>query len=162
MTIDWTKFDKKVDMAGIEDMVAKAAEQGDFPEIPEGKYEVKVADMELGQSKKKADGGGGDPMLKIQFEILEGEFKGYKLFYNGVMQPGNEKAIGFQIHNNNEMLRSLWDADEADVKFTNFGAYNELILDISDEIIEDDWNYILEKGKTNKGFDTYKILEVLD
>ena len=162
MTIDWNKFDKKVDMTGIEDMVKKASEQSDFPEIPEGKYEVKVADMELGQSKKKADGGGGDPMLKIQFEILEGEFKGYKLFYNGVMQPGNEKAIGFQIHNNNEMLRSLWDADEADVKFTNFVAYNELILDISDEIIEDDWNYILEKGKTNKGFDTYKILEVLD
>lgn len=160
MSIDWTKFDKQVDFEGIEDKIAQATENGDFPDIPNGKYEVGVVSMDLGQSKKKDNGSGGDPMLKIQFEILDGEYKSYKLFYNGVMQPGNEKAIGYQIHNNNEMLRNLWDSD--DVEFKNFGDYNELILDIADEIIGDNWNYIIDKGKNRGGYDTYKILEVLE
>lgn len=159
MAINWNKFDKQVDFEGIEDKIAEASENRDFPEIPEGKYEVQVSSMELGLSKKKEDGSGEDPMLKIQFEIIEGEYKGYKLFYNGVMQSGNERAIGYQIHNNNEMLRSLIDSD--DVKFKNFSQYAQEIDDIADEVIGDKWEYVLEKGKTSKGYDTYKILEIL-
>ncbi|MCR8969293.1 DUF669 domain-containing protein [Facklamia sp. 7083-14-GEN3] len=160
MAINWDKFDKMVDFDGIQNKVEEAAEMGDFPEIPLGKYEVKVDSMELGQSKKKEDGSGGDPMLKITFEILDGEFKGYKLFYNGVMQPGNERAIGYQVHSNNEMLRSLIDSD--DVSFKNFSQYAEEIDAIAEEIIEDGWEYIIEKSLTNKGYDKYEILEVLD
>ena len=160
MAINWDKFDKQVDFDGIQDKVNEAAEMGDFPEIPVGKYEVKVDSMELGKSKKKDDGSGDDPMLKITFEILDGEFKGYKLFYNGVMQPGNEKAIGFQVHNNNEMLRSLIGDD--DVEFKNFSQYAQEIDDIADEIIEDGWEYIIEKGETNKGYDTYTVVEILE
>lgn len=159
MAINWNKFDKQVDFEGIEDKIAEASENGDFPEIPSGQYEVQVVSMELGLSKKKDDGSGGDPMLKIQFEIIDGEYKGFKLFYNGVMQSGNERAIGFQIHNNNEMLRSLIDSD--DVEFKNFAQYAEEIDDIATEIIEDKWNYVVEKGKNRGGYDTHKIVEVL-
>ena len=35
-------------------------------------------------------------MLTITFVILEGEFADNKIWYNGVMQPKNEKAIGFK------------------------------------------------------------------
>lgn len=163
-TFDWSKFDKKVDLDALKEDV-KAAEEnggGDFPDIPVGKYEVKVKNMELGQSKIKDNGSGGDPMLKVQFEILEGEFEGNLIFYNGVMQPENEKAFGFQVHKNNELLRSLWDADDDEVKFDGFKDYADLVLDIAEEIIEDEWEYILEKGVTKKGYDTYEILEILD
>ena len=163
-TFDWSKFDKQVDLDALKDDVKSAEENGggDYPEIPEGKYEVKVKNMELGQSKVKDDGSGGDPMLKVQFEILAGEFKGQLIFYNGVMQPWNEKAFGFQTHNNNEMLRSLWDAEHDEVEFNGFGDYNDLVLDIAEEVIEDAWEYVLDKSKTNKGYDKYEIIEVLD
>lgn len=157
---DWTKFDKKVDLDALKDDV-KAAEEnggGDFPEIPDGKYEVKVKNMELGQSKK------GDPMIKIQFQILDGEYKGQLIFYNGVMQPANENAFGFQVHRNNEMLRALWDADHDEVEFKGFADYADLVLDIAEEIIEDGWNYVLEQtaNKKNPEFKNYEITEILD
>ena len=155
MTFDWGKFDKQVDMTGIQEQIDEAAKGGDFQEIPEGEYEVKVKKMELGQSKK------GDPMLKIQFEILAGKFKGQLIFYNGVMQPGNENAIGFQIHKNNELLRAL--ADDESVQFKNFKQYNDLILDIAEEISGDDaWEYALSKTVTDKGYDVYEIVEIFE
>lgn len=161
---DWSKFDKNVDLDALKKDVKEAEERGggDFPEIPNGKYEVVVDSMELGQSKIKENGSGGDPMLRITFEILDGEYKGYKLFYNGVMQAGNDKAFGFQVHNNNEMLRNLWDADHDEVDFKGFKDYNELVLDIAEEIIEDEWEYVIEKGTNKGGYDTYKIVEILD
>ena len=157
MTFDWAKFDKTVDLKGLDEKIKEAKEGGNYPEIPEGKYEVEVDSMELGQSKKKSDGSGGDPMVKIVFKIVDGEFKGQKIFYNGVIQPWNEKAFGYQVHRNNEMLEALSDGD---VKFTNFAAYNEIILDIFEEI--DGWNYVLEKSKDKKGYDQLNILEILD
>lgn len=156
-TFDWSKFDKQVDLDALKDDVKNAEEHGlgDFPEIPVGKYEVNVKNLELGTSKA------GDPMLKIQFKILDGEFAGSLIFYNSVMQP-NSEYFGLQVHNNNEMLRALWDADKDEVSFDGFKEYSNLVLDIAEEIIEDGWEYILEKGKNNKGYDTYKILEILD
>ena len=155
MTFDWNKFDKQVDMTGIQEQIDAAAEGGNYPEIPEGEYEVKVKKMELGQSKK------GDPMLKVQFEILAGQYKGQRIFYNGVMQPGNENAIGFQIHKNNELLRALSDDDS--VQFTNFAQYNDLILDIAEEITGDNaWEYALAKSVTDKGYDAYEIVEIFE
>lgn len=164
-TINWDKFDKKVDIEALREDVKEAEENGygDFPDIPEGEYEVKIKNMELGKSKLKEDGKGGDPMLKIQFEILEGEFKGNYIFYNGVMQPDNENAFGIQVHRNNELLRGIWDCEYDDVEYTgSFAEYNELVLDIAEEVMEDNWEYLLEKGKTSKGFDTYEILEVFE
>lgn len=158
MAINWEDFDKDLDLNGLKEDVRDAESGGgDYPDIPDGKYEVKVNNMELGDSKK------GDPMLKTQFEILDGEFKGQKIFYNGVMQPQNERGFGFQVHRNNEMLRKLWDADNNEVEFNGFKDYADLVLDIAEEIIEDGWEYILEKRRAkNPEFDEYEILEILD
>ncbi|MHC5215415.1 DUF669 domain-containing protein [Enterococcus sp. LJL128] len=156
---DWAKFDKTVDLDALQADVKTAEENGggDFPTIPDDQYEVKVRNMELGHSKA------GDPMVKIQFEILEGEFAGNLVFYNGVMQPHNEKAFGYQVHKNNEILRALYDADDDEVKFDNFKDYSDLILDIAEEIIEDEWNYILEQRRAkNPEFAEFEIIEILD
>lgn len=161
---DWGKFDKKVDLSALKADVEDAEKNGggNYPEIPDGKYEVKVKNMELGQSKVKTDGSGGDPMVKIQFEILNGEFKGNLIFYNGVMQPQSD-YFGLQVHRNNEMLRALWDADKEEVDFNGFADYADLILDIAEEIIEDEWNYVLQQGRAkNPQFAELEILEILD
>lgn len=154
---DWDKFDASVDVEALQEDVKDVEENGggDFPEIPEGEYEVSVINMELGQSKK------GDPMLKIQFQIVDGEFEKNLIFYNGVMQPQNDKAFGFQTHRNNEMLRSLWDCEADDVKFTGFADYANLVDEIFSDI-EDSFEYVLEKKIDKKGYDQYKIKEVFE
>src|SRR5690625_1609440 len=154
---DWNKFDASVDVEALQEDVKDVEENGggDFPEIPEGEYEVSVINMELGQSKK------GDPMLKIQFQIVDGEFEKNLIFYNGVMQPQNDKAFGFQTHRNNEMLRSLWDCETDDVKFTGFADYANLVDEIFSDI-EDSFEYVLEKKVDKKGYDQYKIKEVFE
>lgn len=154
---DWNKFDASVDVEALQEDVKDVEENGggDFPEIPEGEYEVAVINMELGQSKK------GDPMLKIQFQIVDGEFEKNLIFYNGVMQPQNDKAFGFQTHRNNEMLRSLWNCEADDVKFTGFADYANLVDEIFSDI-EDSFEYVLEKKVDKKGYDQYKIKEVFE
>lgn len=160
-TINWEKFDKTVDLTGIQEEIDAASKGGNYPDIPPGEYEVSVLKMELGQSKKKNDGSGGDPMLKIQFEILDGQYKGNRIFYNGVMQPWNTDAIGVQTHRNNEILRGL--SDDESVKFESYAQYNELILDIAEDITgEEAWEYLLKKDVTKTGFDTYEILDIFE
>ncbi|EAG8700782.1 DUF669 domain-containing protein [Listeria monocytogenes] len=156
--VNWEKMDESFDFTGINEKVKEASEGlGDFPEIPDGTYEVEVEKLELTTSKK------GDPMLSIWFQILAGEFKGSRIFYNKVMQPQNDKAFGFQVHQNNIMLRDLsgWYEDD-EVEFENLSQYNDLILDIAESIEEDKLNYILEKGTNKGGYDTFEILEILE
>ncbi|HDR7704605.1 TPA: DUF669 domain-containing protein [Bacillus thuringiensis] len=155
---DWGKFDKKVDLEALAADVQEVEENGgggDFEKVPDGQYEVAVEKMELTESKK------GDPMLMIWFNIVDGEFEGQKIFYYKVMQPQNDKAWGYQVHQNNEMLRKLWDCNEEDVKFTSFGEYADLVLDIHEEI-DGQFEYLLSKETDKNGFDQFKILEVFE
>lgn len=155
---DWGKFDKKIDLEALAADVQEVEENGgggDFEKVPDGQYEVAVEKMELTESKK------GDPMLMIWFNIVDGEFEGQKIFYYKVMQPQNDKAWGYQVHQNNEMLRKLWDCNEEDVKFTSFGEYADLVLDIHEDI-DGQFEYLLSKETDKNGFDQFKILEVFE
>lgn len=154
---DWDKFDKQVDLEELQEDVKEVEENGfgDFKEVPEGEYEVAIEKMEMVESKK------GDPMLTIWFTILEGDYEGQKIFYNGVMQPQNDNAWGFQVHRNNEMLRALWDCEYDDVKFTSFADYAELILDIHEDI-DEQFEYLLKKSVDKKGYDQLEIVEVYE
>lgn len=154
---DWDKFDKQVDLEELKEDVKEVEENGggDFKEVPEGEYEVAVEKMEMIESKK------GDPMLSIWFKILEGDYEGQLIFYNGVMQPQNDNAFGFQTHRNNQMLRALWDCDYDDVKFTGFADYADLVLDIHEEI-DGNFEYVLKKTVDKKGYDQLEIVEVFE
>lgn len=155
---NWGKFDKKVDLEALAADVQEVEENGgtgDFEPLPDGQYEVEVEKMELKESSK------GDPMLSIWFKVIAGEHEGQKLFYNKVMQPQNQKAFGFQVHQNNEMLRGIWDCEKDDVKFTSFEEYADLILDIHEDI-DGKFEYLLEKETDKKGYDQFKIVEVFE
>ncbi|PFL21679.1 hypothetical protein COJ07_10350 [Bacillus cereus] len=155
---DWGKFDKKVDLEALAADVHEVEENGgggDFEKVPDGQYEVAVEKLELTESKK------GDPMLMIWFNIVDGEYEGQKIFYYKVMQPQNDKAWGYQVHQNNEMLRKLWDCKEEDVKFTSFEEYADLVLDIHEDI-DGQFEYLLSKETDKNGFDQFKILEVFE
>lgn len=145
MGVNWEEFDKKVDIENLEKDVEKASTQefGDFEEVEEGTYEVKISKLELTQSKK------GDPMMVACFEILNGSNKGRLIFMNQLVKEG------FQIHVVNEFLRSL-KTDEI-VDFKGYANYNILVLNIYEKVVNSE--YALEYGKNKKGFKTFKILE---
>src|SRR5699024_4667925 len=125
---NWNKFDKDLDLDALQEAVDEAAENGgDFPEIPNGEYEVEVAEMELKETKKV------DTMMTIRFKILEGSYKNQLNFFNQVMNPSVD-YFGMQVNGANTMLRDLWDVDKSYVKFESFARYAELIETVYKDI----------------------------
>lgn len=142
------QFDEAMDQEGLLADIA-AAENGEsnFKEVPEGLYDVSIDKMELTLSKK------GAPMCTIWFKVNDGEYKGSRIFYNQVVTQG------FQIHLNNELLRSL--ESNQDVQFTKYSNYAKLIDDIYKEI-KDTKAYGLEYGTNKNGYHSYEIKNVID
>lgn len=143
--MDFSKFDKMVDLEGLKKDIEDSA-SGDFKEVPHGNYEVAINKLELGESKK------GDPMVKIWFKILAGEYNGSLLFMNQVI------TRGFQIHIVDEFLRSL--ETDIEIHFESYSQYNELLMDVF-EAVDGNFEYGLQYGE-NKGFDTFKITDVFE
>lgn len=165
---DWSKFDKEIDMDGLQNDIEEAENASDYPDIPDGEYDVTVVNMELGKSKVKDNGKGGDPMLKVQFQIMGGEFKDNRIFYNGVIQMGQKDSVrAFQIHNVNTMLRAI--ADDQKLKWGSFGELADLIDDVFDDVgtfveggeVDEGQHYNL-KQSTNKRNADFKDLEILE
>lgn len=162
MAYDFSKFDKQVDLEGLKNDLKEVEENGglgDFPEVPLGTYEVKIKSMELGMSNTDKDGKIKDkekeqkPMVKIQFEILTGEYKKSLLFYNQVIDNK------YGLHNANELLRSLDSGVEVD--FESYTQYADMILDIA-EAIDGQLEYAIEYGENKGGYPTFKVVEIFE
>lgn len=65
--MDFSKFDKEIDMKKIEQQKKEAASNGDFEDVPAGRYIAKLENMELGVTKKD-----NRPMFKVQMRLVEG------------------------------------------------------------------------------------------
>lgn len=144
MAIDFSKFDKKVDLEGLKKDIEESS-NNDFKEVPHGSYEVAITKLELSESKK------GDPMVKVWFKIVsEGEYKGSLIFMNQVVTQG------FQIHIVDEFLRSLETGIE--IKFESYSQYADLLLDVF-EAVDGNFEYGL-KYSDNKGYDKFEITDV--
>ncbi len=148
MTKAWEKFDKAVDVEGLQKDVQEAAENGsNFKEVPHGQYEVKIEKLELVESKA------GDPMVSCWMKVIVGEYKGSLIFMNQVITKG------FQIHIANEFLRSL--DSGVDVEFKTYSQYGQMLMDIH-EAIDGELEYGLKYGEGKKGFSTYEITDVYE
>lgn len=143
--MDFSKFDKQVDLEGLKKDIEDSA-NNDFKDVPHGNYEVAITKLELCESKK------GDPMVKIWFKVVNGEYKGNLIFMNQVI------TRGFQIHIVDELLRSL--ETDIEISFESYSQYNDLLLDIF-EAIDGNFEYGLKYGE-NKGFDTFEITDVFE
>jgi hypothetical protein len=151
--MDFSKFDKQVDIKGLEEDIKAAAENNmEFKEVPYGTYEVKVDKMELVEAKTS-----GNPMVSIWFKILNGDYKNSMIFYNKVIMGTTND--GFMIHSNNEFLKSLESGVE--VEFHSYSQYAQLLLDIA-EAIDGKLEYGLKYGENNKGYKTYEITDVFE
>ncbi len=153
--MDFSKFDKMVDIDGLKKDIADAEANGggaDFKDVPHGSYEVSIDKLELTETKKT-----GKPMVSCWMKIVsDGEFKGQRIFMNQVITQG------FQIHIMNSFLRSLLPDDSGiDVEFNGYADYNDLLLDIT-EYIDRKFEYGLEYGENSKGFDTFQITDIFE
>ena len=103
--------------------------------------------MELKESSK------GDPMVSVWFKILEGDFKNSRLFMNQVITQG------FQISQMNRFIKSMEVFDDDEVEFQNYSQYNDLLMDLFEQVDADNRQYLLSYTKNKKGFSVYKIKE---
>ena len=148
--MNWSEFDKKVDVQGLSKDVKEAkTNDGEYPEVPQGKYVVELEALELKESKK------GHPMLFAKFKILEGKFEKFKLFMNQVIFLGDEYDAKIRIPNANKFLKSL--ETEYAVDFESFAQYAELIKNIADECVNCEFQ--LKYGVDKKGYNTFEIVE---
>ena len=149
--MDFSKFNKAVDLNALKHDIEEAEQNGgsgDYKEVPAGTYEVKIEKMEIKESKK------GDPMLSVWFKVLTGEWENSRIFMNQVITQG------FQIHICNTFLRSL--DTGLDVVFDDFEQYANLVMDVHEKIDEQQLEFALKYGKTDKGFSTFEITEVFE
>jgi len=166
------KFNQNIDTKELEKDVLEAEKNGgggNYPEIPDGTYEVEVtglttknngtyAPMEVTASKK------GSPMVRIIFKIRGGEHDGALIFYNQVIEQG------FQINNVNNLLRSMeletvneyMDKYAGKLFLGDYRTYNDLLQDCAEEIESSGLTFGLHLGTNSKGYKTYSIEDVFE
>ena len=125
--MDFSKFDEQVNLDQLKADAAEAAKNGvgDYPEVEDGEYIVKVESMELGETKD------GRPMFKAMFRITEGDFNKQCLFMNRVVYGTKNDAsmIGSVIG----FLQNL-DSEVQPIVFESYSQLADLILDIMEDI----------------------------
>ena len=125
--MDFSKFDEQVNLEQLKADAAEAAENGigDYPEVEDGTYVVKIESMELGETKD------GRPMFKAMFRIAEGDFNKQCLFMNRVVYGTKNDAsmIGSVIG----FLKNL-DSEVQPIVFESYAQLADLILDVMEDI----------------------------
>lgn len=146
--MDTTMF-SNIDIEGLKNDVKEIEKNpdqaGEYKDLPDGKYIVKIEKLELIASKK------GLPMVTCWMKVIEGEDSGSMLFYNQVIHAA------FGLHKANEFLKAL--GSTLDITFESFDQYNNLILDIYETVTEN-YEYQVECTTNKKGFKVYEVLEV--
>lgn len=143
------KWNKKVDADFVKEVKdLDSGKGGSFKDVPYGAYEVKITKMELKESKN------GDPMMQVIFKVLNGSEKGNTILMNQLIPDS------YRIHIANDFLRSL--DTGIDVDFKDYSQYNDLIMGIVEAIDTNKLEYALEYGQNEKGYDTFKIMEVFE
>lgn len=153
--MDFSQFDNKVDLKGLQADIKEAEKNGgdgDYPEIPKGKYEVAFERIEMGATKKKPS---GRPMLSVMARILEGEYKRSCVFMNrvlfGTKNDANmiASAVGF--------LKKL--GTDLNIEFESYSQFDALVMDVA-EAVDGNFEYVIEYDPD--AFNTISIKEVFE
>lgn len=158
----YSTFDSEMDMAAIAAAVAEAEAEaktkgsGEYVKPPYGVYEVSIAYMSGGACKT------GKEMARVTFEIVAGELKGQKIYWNQLLDVvRNAKQPAFKIVLFRNFLRSL----KTDVPVTPFTTYPDLyntMRNIKGECDTRKLTFQLNFSKNKKDYDTFTIEEVFE
>lgn len=142
------KFKNGIDQDAINEAINEAKENGGgFKEVPAGTYEAKVEKIELKETKK------GHDMISIWFTILDGEYKGSKLFQNQVI---NET---WQLGQALIFIQSLG-TDVECVELKSDDAFKDYLDDVYDEIEDKGLEYEVNYSINKKGYSNIEITEI--
>ncbi|MFW2490990.1 DUF669 domain-containing protein [Clostridium chromiireducens] len=145
------KFANGIDQNAINEAITEAKENGGgFKDVPAGTYEVKVEKLEIKQTAK------GDDMFSAWFTILDGEFKGCKVFKNQVMK------LEWQMGKAFEFIFGLGTDLQPNQKITNSEDFQEFLDEVMDEIEDKGLEYEIKYTINNKGFTDTQITEVFE
>lgn len=151
----FSKFANKVDKEQLEKDIQEAQENqgGEYKEVPAGTYVVEIEKIECKETAKT-----GMPMVSIWFEILEGEHKGQKLFFNQVLQVGT-KNLGWQI---NKLITFVHDLDTGVIleDKTDLSLLEDWLEEVFDQVEDLGLEYEIEYSQDKKGYDVFKITQV--
>lgn len=152
--MDFSRFDKQVNLDQLQKDAAEIKKNGgtgEYPEIEEGIYHGKFEKLEVGTTSD------GRPMLKAMFRITENPHKKSCLFYNRVL---------FGTKNDANMIASAlgWleslepSEDVGPILFESYSQFSDLVLDVAEDIgeLEYDVNYDPE------AWNTISVVEVFE
>lgn len=128
MAVDFNKFDEEVDLNALRQEV-DSADDSQFDEVPDGTYDVSFDKMEIKETKA-----GDKLMFAVQCNILEGDQKGRKIFFNRTIS-GNTSPKW----TNGQAIKSVctWlDKLETETvpEFINYSDFADCVLDIFQEV----------------------------
>ena len=127
MAFDYSKYDRMFNSDTMRG-AGFAEASGDYPEIPDGKYECDLIDMELTESKSSHL-----PMIKAQFEIIDGDFKGNYIYICKMVTDKMDKRNVSDVAKANSFLKSLDSVSDEDIHFESMRQYDDLVLKVFDE-----------------------------
>lgn len=152
--MDFSKFDKEVDLDQLKkdaDEIVKNGGTGDYPEIEAGTYHGRFEKLEMAETKD------GRPMMKAMFRITEDPHKKQCLFMNRVLYGTKNDAN--MIASAIGWLESLEPSEDVgDVKFESFSQFNDLIMDIAEDISELEYDVEYDPDS----FNTISVSAVFD
>lgn len=154
MSVDFSAFDNKVDLASLQKEVA---ESKDFADVPDGEYVVSIEKMEIKMTKAK-----DKLMFAVQCKIKEGEQKGSMIFFNRPISGSTSPkwTDGQAIKSVCTWVNELLDAgNDAPVDFVNYQDFADQILDVFQSVKD---NIELEVEYKVENFNPITIKEVYD
>ena len=135
--MDFSKFDKKIDADQLKKDVEEAKKNGTgaFKDVPKGKYMCKLEKLEMKLTKTDQM-----PMVSVMFRII-GDEEGDKCDFTKHCIFMNRKICGTK--NDANMIASIvgWletlePAEDIDVVFETYSQFNEVIMDIEEDVSE--------------------------
>jgi hypothetical protein len=124
--IDLADFDQEFDAAEVDD--------GEYDEVPDGKYQVNVEKVELTRAKST-----GNPMLKWQLRILGPQHRGRMLWRNSVITQNTLKWLKTDLHTCGLELQRLSDLQ------SNLGRLLDVKLEVNKRTSGDNTNIYFNK-----------------
>ena len=128
MAVDFSAFDAKVNVEELQKEVNEASDT-QYEDVPDGQYEVSFDKMEIKETKAK-----DKLMFAVQCNILDGDQKGRKIFFNRVITGNTSQkwTDGMAIKSVITWLNKL----ETDTvpEFVNYADFADCVLDIFQEV----------------------------
>lgn len=156
--IDFSVFDDAIDADQFQKDLeaAKASATDDYPEVPAGKYNVKIDLMEIKATKTDKV-----PMFSARCRILDGEYKNQCVFFNRKIY-GNKESDKWNDAKAVQTVITWLDKLQTETipEFKSYKQFNDCVLDIFDEC--EQYNLTMQIDYDPDAFNTIKILEVYD